>query len=190
MSLTGKQIGELKSLYESVYDDPEELKYVTEEQYIECVQDVLATALVESGLLDVEFEGNEGDIYEKFGLKTMYNIAKTAYQKNPQTFKNIGKGLLGAGAVDTLNQDAVSGKRNMFLRVGLSKLKNLPSDLRNTYTTVQSGAKDSGNKVVDISGTGLSDQVPNKDGKTTTQYLQKRNQKIMGDIRNQRNKDK
>ena len=89
------------------------------------MQDVLATALVESGLLDVEFEGNEGDIYERFGLKTMYNIAKTAYQKNPQTFKNIGKAVIGAGAVDTLNQDAVSGKRNMFLRVGLSKLKNL-----------------------------------------------------------------
>ena len=190
MSLTGKQLGELKSLYESVYDNPEELKYVTEEQYMECVQDVLATALVESGLLDVEFEGNEGDIYERFGLKTMYNIAKTAYQKNPKTFQNIGKGLAGAGAVDTLNQDAVSGKRNMFLRVGLSKLKNLPKDLRNTYTTVQSGATDTGNKVVDISNTGLTDQIPNKDGKTTTKYLEKRNKDIMKDIRNQRNKDK
>ena len=186
MSLTGKQIGELKSLYESVYDNPEELKYVTEEQYMECVQEVLATALVESGLLDVEFEEGDEEIYERYGLKTMYNIAKTAYQKKP----NLIKGLVGAGAVDTLNQDAVSGKRNMFLRVGLSKLKNIGKDLRNTYTTVQSGATDTGNKVVDISGTGLSDQVPNKDGKTTTQYLQKRNQKIMGDIRNQRNKDK
>ncbi len=78
----------------------------------------------------------------------------------------------------------------MFLRVGLSKLKNLGKDLRSTYTTVQSGAKDTGNKVVDVSGTGLSDQVPTKDGKTTTSYIQKRNQKIMGDIRNQRNKDK
>ena len=186
MSLTGKQIGELKSLYESVYDDPEEVKYVTEEQYMECVQEVLATALVESGLLDVEFEEGNEEIYEKYGLKTAFDIAKKVYKKNP----NIIKGLAGAGAVDTLNQDAVSGKRNMFLRVGLSKLKNLPSDLRNTYTTVQSGATDTGNKVVDISNTGLSDQVPNKDGKTTTKYLEKRNKKIMGDIRNQRNKDK
>lgn len=190
MSLTGKQIGELKSLYESVYDNPEEVKYVTEEQYMECVQEVLATALIESGLLDVEFEEGNEELYERYGLKTAFNIAKSVYQKNPKTFQNIGKGLLGAGAVDTLNQDAVSGKRNMFLRVGLSKLKNIGKDLRNTYTTVQSGATDTGNKVVDISGTGLSDQVPNKDGKTTTQYLQKRNQKIMGDIRNQRNKDK
>ena len=190
MSLTGKQIGELKSLYESVYDDPEEVKYVTEEQYMECVQDVLATALVESGLLDVEFEGNVEDIYEAFGLKTAFSIAKKVYQKNPKTFQNIGKGLVGAGAVDTLNQDAVSGKRNMFLRVGLSKLKNLPSDLRSTYTTVQSGAKDTGNKVVDVSGTGLSDQIPTKDGKTTTSYIQKRNEKIIKDIRDQRNKDK
>ena len=190
MSLTGKQIGELKSLYESVYDDPEEVKYVTEEQYMECVQDVLATALVESGLLDVEFEEGNEEIYEKYGLKTAFDIAKKVYKKNPKTFQNIGKGLVGAGAVDTLNQDAVSGKRNMFLRVGLSKLKNLGKDLRSTYTTVQSGAKDTGNKVVDVSGTGLSDQIPTKDGKTTTSYIQKRNEKIIKDIRDQRNKDK
>ena len=37
MSLTGKQIGELKSLYESVYDNPEEVKYITEEEYKEYV---------------------------------------------------------------------------------------------------------------------------------------------------------
>ena len=85
----------------------------------------------------------------------------------------------------------------MGLRVAASYLKNLPANLRATYTTVQSGAKDTGNKVIDITGTGLTQ---NKDIKkmtddkgrvvTTTDEIKKDRKNILDKIRNQRNKDK
>ena len=78
MSLTGKQIKELKTLYESVYEE-EEVVHITEELYKEYLTDVLAVALVESGAFDVEFENEEllekilvqeglGKIIKKAGL--------------------------------------------------------------------------------------------------------------------------
>ena len=85
----------------------------------------------------------------------------------------------------------------MALRTTASFLKNLPKTLRSTYTTVQSGGKDTGSKVVDITGTGLTQ---NKDirkattdkGKvvTTTDELQKDNKAIIDKIRDNRNKNK
>ena len=99
--------------------------------------------------------------------------------------------------MDTLTKDDVSGKTNMGLRTTASFIKNLPKTLRSTYTTVQSGGKDTGSKVVDITGTGLTQ---NKDirkattdkGKvvTTTDELQKDNKAILDKIRGNRNQNK
>ena len=111
--------------------------------------------------------------------------------------KTTGIGLGGAGVVDTATKDDVSGKRNMGLRTASSFLKNLYPNLKATYTTVQAGAKDTGNKVIDITGTGLTQ---NKDIKkattdtgkvvTTTDELQKDNKAIIDKIRDNRNKNK
>ena len=98
MSLTGKQIGELKSLYESVYDNPEEVKYITEEEYKEYVTDILAIALVESGALDVEFENEEllEQILLEFPGKGLVKKAGDYITKNPKKSLAIATGALTA----------------------------------------------------------------------------------------------
>ena len=98
MSLTGKQIGELKSLYESVYDNPEEVKYITEEEYKEYVTDILAIALVESGALDVEFENEEllEQILLEFPGQGLVKKAGDYITKNPKKSLAIATGALTA----------------------------------------------------------------------------------------------
>ena len=215
MSLTGKDIAKLRSLYESVYEpETEETELITEQTYKECLEIVILEAIEQSGLLDIEFEDEElkTRLVEKVLLE--FNIKKFLFDKakkvvttkaGRESLKNIGKNILkttgitlgGAGTVDTLTKDDVSGKRNMALRTTASFLKNLPANLRATYTTVQSGGKDTGNKVVDITGTGLTqnqDIRKTTDDKgrviTTTNELQKDNKDIIDKIRNKRNNDK
>jgi len=215
MSLTGKDIGKLRSLYESVYEPKEEeTELMTEQTYKECLEIVILEAIEQSGLLDIEFEDeelqmrlveevllefpgknfliNQGKkiVTTKAGRETLKNMGKNA-------LKTIGIGAAGAGTVDTLTKDDVSGKRNMGLRVGASFLKNLRGNLRSAYTTVQAGAKDTGNKVIDITGTGSAqnpDIGKSTDNKgrvlTTTSELQKDNKKIIDKIRNNRNMNK
>ena len=215
MSLTGKDIAKLRSLYESVYEpETEETELITEQTYKECLEIVILEAIEQSGLLDIEFEDEELKTRLVEEVLLEFNIKKFLYDKakrvvttkaGRESLKNIGKNLLkttgitlgGAGAVDTLTKDDVSGKRNMALRTTASFLKNLPSNLRSTYTTVQAGAKDTGNKVVDITGTGLTqnqDIRKTTDDKgrviTTTNELQKDNKAIIDKIRNKRNNDK
>jgi hypothetical protein len=215
MSLTGKDIAKLRSLYESVYEpETEETELITEQTYKECLEIVILEAIEQSGLLDIEFEDEELKTRLVEEVLLEFNIKKFLYDKakrvvttkaGRESLKNIGKNLLkttgitlgGAGTVDTLTKDDVSGKRNMALRTTASFLKNLPANLRATYTTVQSGGKDTGNKVVDITGTGLTqnqDIRKTTDDKgrviTTTNELQKDNKAIIDKIRNKRNNDK
>ena len=57
MSLTGKDISKLRSLYESVYEpETEETQLMTEQTYKECLEIVILEAIEQSGLLDIEFE--------------------------------------------------------------------------------------------------------------------------------------
>jgi len=211
MSLTGKDIGKLRSLYESVYEPKEEEReLMTEETFKECLEIVILEAIDQSGLLDIEFEDEElqmrliEEVLSENFLKNQIKKVVTT-KAGRETLKNMGKnalktfgiGLGGAGAVDTLTKDDVSGQRNMGLKTTMSLLKNLPSNIRSTYTTVQAGAKDTGNKVIDITGTGLTQ---NKDIKkmtddkgrvvTTTDEIKKDRKDILDKIRNQRNKDK
>ena len=211
MSLTGKDIGKLRSLYESVYEPKEEEReLMTEETFKECLEIVILEAIEQSGLLDIEFENEELQmrlveevLSENFLTNQIKKVVTT--KAGRATLKKLGKDALkitgitlgGAGAVDTLTKDDVSGKRNMGLRTTASFLKNLPANLRSTYTTVQSGAKDTGNKVIDITGTGLTQNPDIKkttDDKgrviTTTKEVQKDRKQILDKIRNQRNTDK
>ena len=215
MSLTGKDIAKLRSLYESVYEpETEETELITEQTYKECLEIVILEAIEQSGLLDIDFEDEElktrlvEEVLLEFDIrKFIVDKAKkiVTTKAGRESLKNIGKNILkttgitlgGAGAVDTLTKDDVSGKRNMALRTTASFLKNLPSNLRSAYTTVQAGGKDTGNKVIDITGTGLTQ---NKDIKkmtddkgrvvTTTDEIKKDRKDILDKIRNQRNKDK
>ena len=211
MSLTGKDIGKLRSLYESVYEPKEEEReLMTEETFKECLETVILEAIDQSGLLDIEFEDEELQmrlieevLSENFLKNQIKKVVTTKAGRESlkklggNILKTTGIGLGGAGAVDTLTKDDVSGKRNMGLRVAASFLKNLPKNLRATYTTVQSGGKDTGSKVIDITGTGLTQ---NKDIKkmtddkgrvvTTTDEIKKDRKDILDKIRNQRNKDK
>ena len=211
MSLTGKDIGKLRSLYESVYvPKEEETELMTEETFKDCLETVILEAIDQSGLLDIEFEDEElqmrliEEVLSENFLKNQIKKVVTT-KAGRESLKNIGKNILkttgitlgGAGAVDTLTKDDVSGKRNMALRTTASFLKNLPSNLRSTYTTVQSGAKDTGNKVIDITGTGLTqnkDIRKTTDDKgrviTTTKEIQQDNKDILDKIRNKRNNDK
>lgn len=211
MSLTGKDIGKLRSLYESVYEPKEEEKeLMTEETFKGCLEIVILEAIEESGLLDIEFEDEELQmrlveevLSENFIKNQLYKVVKSKAGRD--SLKKLGGNLLkatgitlgGAGTVDTLTKDDVSGKRNMALRTALSTLKNLPKTLRSTYTTVQAGAKDTGNKVIDITGTGLTQnkdikKTTNEKGQvlTTTDEIQKDRKDIIDKIRNQRDKDK
>ena len=211
MSLTGKDIGKLRSLYESVYvPKEEETELMTEETFKECLETVILEAIDQSGLLDIEFEDEELQmrlieevLSENFLKNQIKKVVTTKAGRESlkklggNILKTTGIGLGGAGVVDTATKDDVSGKRNMGLRTTASFLKNLYPNLKATYTTVQAGAKDTGNKVIDITGTGLTQ---NKDIKkmtddkgrvvTTTDEIKKDRKDILDKIRNQRNKDK
>ena len=211
MSLTGKDIGKLRSLYESVYvSKEEETELMTEQTYKECLETVILEAIEESGLLDIEFEDEElqmrlvEEVLSENFLKNQIKKVVTT-KAGRDTLKNMGKNILkatgvsalGAGTVDTLTKDDVSGQRNMGLKTTASFIKNLPANLRSAYTTVQAGAKDTGNKVIDITGTGSAqnpDIGKSTDPKgrvlTTTDELQKDNKKIIDKIRNNRNMNK
>ena len=211
MSLTGKDIGKLRSLYESVYvPKEEETELMTEQTYKECLETVILEAIEESGLLDIEFEDEElqmrlvEEVLSENFLKNQIKKVVTT-KAGRDTLKNMGKNILkatgvsalGAGTVDTLTKDDVSGQRNMGLKTTASFIKNLPANLRSAYTTVQAGAKDTGNKVIDITGTGSAqnpDIGKSTDPKgrvlTTTDELQKDNKKIIDKIRNNRNMNK
>ena len=211
MSLTGKDIGKLRSLYESVYEPKEEEReLMTEETFKECLETVILEAIDQSGLLDIEFEDEELQmrlieevLSENFLKNQIKKVVTTKAGRESlkklggNILKTTGIGLGGAGVVDTATKDDVSGKRNMGLRTTASFLKNLPKNLRSTYTTVQAGAKDTGNKVIDITGTGLTqnkDIRKTTDDKgrviTTTDEIKKDRKDILDKIRNQRNKDK
>ena len=211
MSLTGKDIGKLRSLYESVYEPKEEeTELMTEQTYKECLETVILEAIEESGLLEIEFEDEElqmrlvDEVLSENFLKNQIKKFVTT-KTGRESIKKLGGNLLkatgislgGAGTVDTLTKDDVSGKRNMGLRTTASFIKNLPANLRSAYTTVQAGAKDTGNKVIDITGTGSAqnpDIGKSTDPKgrvlTTTDELQKDNKKIIDKIRNNRNMNK
>ena len=211
MSLTGKDIGKLRSLYESVYEPKEEEReLMTEETFKECLETVILEAIDQSGLLDIEFEDEElqmrliEEVLSENFLKNQIKKVVTT-KAGRESLKKIGGDILKAtgvtagvgGVIDTAVKDDVSGKRNMGLRTTASFLKNLPKNLRSTYTTVQAGAKDTGNKVIDITGTGLTqnkDIRKTTDDKgrviTTTKEIQKDRKDILDKIRNQRNKDK
>ena len=211
MSLTGKDIGKLRSLYESVYvPKEEETQLMTEETFKECLETVILEAIDQSGLLDIEFEDEElqmrliEEVLSENFLKNQIKKVVTT-KAGRESLKKIGGNILKAtgvtagvgGVIDTAVKDDVSGKRNMGLQTTASFLKNLPKTLRSTYTTVQAGAKDTGNKVIDITGTGLTqnkDIRKTTDDKgrviTTTKEIQKDRKDILDKIRNQRNKDK
>ena len=215
MSLTGKDIGKLRSLYESVYEPKEEEReLMTEETFKECLEIVILEAIDQSGLLDIEFEDEElkvrlvEEVLLEFpGKKFLYDKAKkiVTTKSGRDALKKFGGDVLKAtgvtagvgGVIDTAVKDDVSGKTNMAAQTLGSFIKNIPSNLRSAYTTVQAGAKDTGNKVIDITGTGLTqnkDIRKTTDDKgrviTTTKEIQKDRKDILDRIRNQRNKDK
>ena len=214
MSLTGKDIVKLRSLYESVYEPKqEETELMTEQTYKECLETVILEAIEESGLLDIEFEDEELQmrLVEEVLMVELKNFLFNQGKKiittkaGRESIKKLGTNLLkttgislgGAGVVDTLTKDDVSGKRNMGLKTTASFIKNLPANLRAAYTTVQAGAKDTGNKVIDITGTGSAQNPdigkstdPKGNVLTTTDELQKDNKKIIDKIRNNRNMNK
>ena len=207
MSLTGKDIGKLRSLYESVYvPKEEETELMTEETFKECLETVILEAIDQSGILDIEFEDEElqtrlveevisENLFKKIVTSKAGRDALTKLGKKALQVTGVSAGV--GGVIDTAVKDDVSGKRNMGLRTTASFLKNLPKNLRATYTTVQAGAKDTGNKVIDITGTGLTqskDIKKHTDDKgrvvTTTDEIRKDRKDILDKIRNQRNKDK
>ena len=207
MSLTGKDIGKLRSLYESVYEPKEEeTELMTEETFKDCLETVILEAIDQSGILDIEFEDEElqtrlieevisENIFKKIVTSKAGRDALTKLGKKALQVTGVSAGV--GGVIDTAVKDDVSGKRNMGLKTTASFIKNLPKNLRSTYTTVQAGAKDTGNKVVDITGTGLTQNKdirkstdPKGNVLTTTNELIKDRRKILDQIRNQRNKDK
>ena len=175
MSLTGKQIKELKTLYESVYEE-EEVVHITEELYKEHLTDVLAVALVESGAFDVEFENEE--LLEKIlvqeGLGKIIKKAGEYVVKNPKKSAAIATGFLG---LDKIRQDAgkdyLSGKNFVGLRTLGSTLKGLPNYIKGRKTMVQTNTQGTGNQVVDVSGSDVEDKIKSDSGKSTTKYLDK-----------------
>ena len=175
MSLTGKQIGELKSLYESVYEE-EEVVHITEELYKEYLTEVLAVALVESGAFDVEFENEE--LLEKIlvqeGLGKVITKAGEFVTKNPKKAAAIGTGLFG---LDRLRGDAgkdyLSGKRFVGLKTLGSTLKGLGNYYKGRKTMVQTGTEGTGNQVVDLGGSDVEGKIKSDSGKSTTKYLDK-----------------
>ena len=175
MSLTGKQIKELKTLYESVYEE-EEVVHITEELYKEYLYEVFAVALVESGALDVEFE-NE-DMLEKIlvqeGLGKLIQKGVDYAVKNPKKTGAVVTGILG---LDQLRQDSgkdyLSGKRFVDLRTLGSTLKGLPNFIKGRRTMVQTNTQGTGDQVVDVSGSDVEDKIKSSKDKSTTKYLDK-----------------
>jgi hypothetical protein len=175
MSLTGKQIKELKTLYESVYEE-EEVVHITEELYKEYLYEVFAVALVESGALDVEFE-NE-DMLEKIlvqeGLGKLIQKGVDYAVKNPKKTGAVVTGLLG---LDQIRQDSgkdyLSGKRFVDLRTLGSTLKGLPNFIKGRRTMVQTNTQGTGDQVVDVSGSDVEDKIKSSKDKSTTKYLDK-----------------
>ena len=175
MSLTGKQIKELRALYESVYEE-EEVVHITEELYKEYLTDVLAVALVESGAFDVEFENEE--LLEKIlvqeGLGGIVKKAGEYVVKNPKKSLAIGTGLLG---LDQIRQDAgkdyLSGKNFVGIRTLGSSIKGLGNYIKGRKTMVQTNTQGTGDQVVDVSGSDVEDDIKSDSGKSTTKYLDK-----------------
>ena len=176
MSLTGKQIGELKSLYESVYDNPEEVKYITEEEYKEYVTDILAIALVESGALDVEFENEEllEQILVQEGLGNLIKKGADYAIKNPKKTGAVVTGLLGLDQIrHDARKDYLSGKNFVGLRTLGSTIKGLPNFIAGRKTMVQTNTSGTGNQVVDVSGSDVEGKVKSHKDKSSTKYLHK-----------------
>ena len=175
MSLTGKQIKELRALYESVYEE-EEVVHITEELYKEYLTEVFAVALAESGALDVEFE-NE-DLLEKILLefpgKGLVKKAGAYVIKNPKKSLAIAGGLFG---LDQIRQDSgkdyLSGKRFVNLKTLGSTLKGLPNFIKGRKTMVQTNTQGTGDQVVDVSGSDVEDKIKSSKDKSTTKYLDK-----------------
>ena len=171
MSLTGKQIGELKSLYESVYEE-EKVVHITEELYKEYLSEVFAAALVESGALDVEFE--DENLLEKILLEFPgQGLVKKAGEfivKNPKKSMAIGTGILG---LDDARKDYLSGKRFVNTKTIASTLKGLPNFIKGRRNMVQTNTSGTGNQVVDVSGSDVEDKIKSSKDKSTTKYLDK-----------------
>ena len=175
MSLTGKQIKELKTLYESVYEE-EEVVHITEELYKEYLIDVLAVALVESGAFDVEFENEE--LLEKMlvqeGLGNIISRAGEFVMKNPKKAAAIGTGILG---LDQIRQDAgkdyLSGKNFVGIRTLGSSIKGLGNYIRGRKKMVQTNTQGTGDQVVDVSGSDVEGKIKSSKDKSTTKYLDK-----------------
>ena len=175
MSLTGKQIKELRTLYESVYEE-EEVVHITEEVYKEYLTDVLAVALVESGAFDVEFENEE--LLEKIlvqeGLGDIVKRAGEYVVKNPKKSLAIAGGVFGLDQVrQDSGKDYLSGKRFVDLKTLASTIKGLPNYIKGRKTMVQTNTQGTGNQVVDVSGSDVEDKIKSDSGKSTTKYLDK-----------------
>ena len=175
MSLTGKQIKELKTLYESVYEE-EEVVHITEELNKEYLTDVLAVALVESGAFDVEFENEE--LLEKIlvqeGLGKIIKKAGAYIVKNPKKSLAIAGGLFGLDQVrQDSGKDYLSGKRFVNTQTLGSTIKGLGNYIKGRKTMVQTGTEGTGNQVVDLSGSDVEGKIKSDSGKSTTNYLDK-----------------
>ena len=175
MSLTGKQIGELKSLYESVYEE-EQVVHITEELYKEYLTEVFAAALVESGALDVEFE--DENLLEKILLEFPgQGLVKKAGEfviKNPKKAAAIGTGILGLQQVgQDAGKDYLSGKRFVNLKTLGSTLKGLPNFIGGRKNMVRTNTTGTGDQVVDISGSDVEGKIKSSKDKSTTKYLDK-----------------
>lgn len=175
MSLTGKQIGELKSLYESVYEE-EKVVHITEELYKEYLTEVFAAALAESGALDVEFE--DENLLEKILLEFPgQGLVKKAGEfivKNPKKSMAIGTGLLGLDQVrQDGSKDYYTGKRFVNSKTLGSVIKGLPNFIKGRRNMVQTNTTGTGDQVVDVSGSDVEDKIKSSKDKSTTKYLDK-----------------
>ena len=175
MSLTGKQIGELKSLYESVYEE-EKVVHITEELYKEYLSEVFAAALVESGALDVEFE--DENLLEKILLEFpgqgLVKKAGEFVMKNPKKAAAIGTGIFGLDRIrGDAGKDYLSGKRFVGLKTLGSTLKGLPNFIKGRKTMVQTNTQGTGNQVVDLDGSDVEGKIKSDSGKSTTKYIDK-----------------
>ena len=137
MSLTGKDIVKLRSLYESVYEPkPEETELMTEQTYKECLETVILEAIEESGLLDIEFEDEElqmrlvEEVLSENFLKNQikkFVTSKPAQQKlkklGMDALKATGISLGGAGVVDTRRAPTPRQEHNKLGRHGTCRVE-------------------------------------------------------------------
>ena len=147
MSLTGKQIRELNSAYQSIYVKQEpkvENLAITEELFEELCISILAEAFESHGIEIYD----QTDLQEVIDPKTQAkNVAKEFIKKGIKgTIKTIinPKTLLGVG----IGADATTGGK--VSRTGLGILNNIIPFARDMYTAVK------GNK--EFSGTVLKDK--------------------------------